>query len=65
MLTVRVTVMCCHHRTLNSTDSAQFSNAMAWFQKKKSIAYPNAPITVSVVSNARRKHYILSLNFWF
>jgi hypothetical protein len=33
ILTVRVIAMSCHHRTLNSTDSARFSNAMVWLKK--------------------------------
>jgi hypothetical protein len=31
--TYRVTVMSCHHHTLNSTDSAKLCNIIAWFQK--------------------------------
>jgi hypothetical protein len=39
ILTVGVILMSYHQRTLNSTDSARFSNAMAWLKKIHSLSH--------------------------
>jgi hypothetical protein len=62
MLTVRVIVMCCHHRTLNSTDSARFSNAMAWFQKKiHSLSHCTNHSFSSKQRQAKTLHFVTQL----